>query len=214
MAITTLPFSGFYNSYHDAELDSTLEQMFSDRETGCQRNTDLENYMSDSCDWRQVHTEYAKAYAVAFGSEFKIEGLEFESLSCPKEYNFSTDRIFAVVPDSELARILAAVEPVAFRALIRARFTSCDGFISSYSNDLDDWGPIEEWDHNQLGTLVWAYANQETNAGGFDGLAELSLMESAQTNGRLDSWISEATPEATRLFNIHDYLNARKERDQ
>ena len=32
------PVLRFYNSIHDGELDHTLEQMFSDRETGCQRN--------------------------------------------------------------------------------------------------------------------------------------------------------------------------------
>lgn len=41
---------------------------------------------------------------------------------------------------------------------IKKRFTSYDGFISFYSNRIEDWldKPLTEWDHNELGTLLYA----------------------------------------------------------
>ena len=204
--LTTIPFSGFYNSLHEGGLDQTLEQMFSDRDTGCHRNEGLEGRAIDECRWGLVHTTYALNYANALAAQFKI-AMKFESLQSPKEYNFTTDRIFCEIELDEVKRIRAATDEKAFRDKIRERFTSCDGFISSYSNDLDEWDEIETWDHNEVGTLIAAYIEEQ--APGFDMLAEYDLMESAMANGRLDEWIIQATPGIGRLFTIHDYLQER-----
>jgi hypothetical protein len=184
--------------------------MFSDRDTGCQRNEGLESAFYRKCDFGMVHRAYAKAYAEAFGQEFKIK-LEFESLSSPKEYNFTTDRIFVTIADDELTRLHSLVTAEELDKAAKARFTSYSGFISSYSNDVADWGDLQEWDHNQIGTLIAAYVAQES--GDFDQWAEYALMESDVSNGRLDQWLGDANPEATRLYKIHDYLEDRKERE-
>jgi hypothetical protein len=43
--------------------------------------------------------------------------------------------------------------------VIKERHTSRDGFISFYSNNFDDWvKPLSKYDHNELGTLLTAYA--------------------------------------------------------
>lgn len=212
--LTTIPFSGFYNSFHDGELDHTLEQMFSDRDTGCQRNEGLEARVQDKCRWGLVHTTYALNYANALAAQFKI-AMKFESLQSPKEYNFDTDRIFCEIELDEVKRIRAETNEKALRDKVRERFTSRSGFISFYSANLDEWDEIETWDHNEVGTLIAAYVEQESEqlrGDTFDQFAELELMESPRCNGYLESWISEATPDIERLFKIHDYLEARKER--
>ena len=214
--LTTIPFQGFYNSIHDAELDDTLERMFSDRDTGCQRNEKLEARVHDKCRWHLVHNAYALSYANAMADEFKI-AMTFESMKSPKEYNFTTDVIYCEISLDEVKRIRAETNEKAFRDKIRERFTSYDGFISFYSNDLDDWDEIETWDHNEVGTLIAAYVEQESEqlrGDTFDQFAELELMESPRCNGDLESWISDATPDIERLFKIHDYLEARKGRKQ
>ena len=48
------------------------------------------------------------------------------------------------------------VSDPALRQAIKERFTSRSGFISSYPNHLEDWPPLEQWDHNELGTLLVA----------------------------------------------------------
>jgi len=214
MALVTLPFSGFYNSLHDSEIDSTIEQMFSDRDTGCERNEGLESALFVKCDFRQVHENYARAYAEAFGQEFEVAGLKFESMSSPKYYNFETDRIFATVTKKELARIYRKVSRADLAALVAEKFTSRSGFISFYPADLAEWGPVNTWDHNQYGTLLEALARQESRTGEFDQYAEHSLCEDFRGNGHLDSWIAEATPGIERLYKVHDYLETRAARLQ
>lgn len=85
----------------------------------------------------------------------------FESMDSPREYNFATDRVYAEIPLAvmrDLLRRSKAEKHVTLSAVIRERFTSRDGFISGYSNDLADWleNPLQDWDHNELGTLLIA----------------------------------------------------------
>lgn len=209
--LTTIPFSGFYESLHDSAMDDALDQMFSDRATGCEVNRDLAWRASDLCRWNQVQGAYTSRYAEEFARAFSIPSLQFESLTSPREYNFSTDRIFCTISEDDARHILGAVDYPAFAALVRETFTSRDGFISYYSPDLTEWGSIVNWDHNQVGTLLQAYADQ-VQGSEFDSWAEYSLMEDCRCNGWLDSWIYENTPGIERLLNVHEYLQERENR--
>lgn len=141
----TIPFHGFYNSIHDAALNSALEQ--EGREVG-------------DVDWRKVFFGYAQAYAAEYLHAACIVG-EFERLESPREYNFSTDRIFVDIPADEVRRMLATVDPETLNRVAAERHTSRPGFFSFYSPRVDDWGPVESWDCNQVGTLVQAYADED-----------------------------------------------------
>ena len=209
MAIVTVPFSGFYNSLHDSEIDRALESMFADRDTGTERNEGLESALHIACNFRQVFVNYAAKYVKQFAAEFGVDGLKFESLASPKEYNFSTDVIYATVTKKELTRIYKAVKWADLAALVKSKFTSCDGFHSFYSPDLAEWGPINEWDHNQYGTLLECFANANAE---FDQYAEYSLCEDFSGNGDIERWIGDATPNIQRLYKIQEYLETRKAR--
>lgn len=203
--LTTIPFSGFYESLHDQELDYTLERMFADRATGCQTNDELLLKAWHEVDWGYVHQAYAKEYAEQFAWKFKVD-MKFESLQSPREYNFTTDRIFCEISTKEVKRLVKVVGLPAIAECAKDRFTSRSGFISHYSPDIEDWGPVETWDHNQVGTVIVALAGDE-----FDQYAEHSLMENQRCNGRLDEWLSHSE-KVVRLLNIHDYLQDRLER--
>lgn len=209
---TTIPFSGFYCSLHDSELDTALEQSFSD-DSGAP-NDGILNHARDAVEWRTVYEEYAREYCKRFAEEFKISGLKFDTLRSPKEYNFTTDRIFATLSIEELRTIRTRVNNTDFESVAREKFTSRSGFISFYSSDVSTWGDLETWDHNQVGTLIEALANQENqNAQKFDVWTEHGLMESAMCNGKLDNWIFGSNPEKlNRLAKINDYLRTRAER--
>jgi hypothetical protein len=209
---TTIPFSGFYESLHDSELDQALEMAFSD-DSGTP-NAGLLARAWDGVNWRYVHEEYAKEYCKAFASEFQIKSLTFEETHSPREYNFTTDRIFAFISLEDVRSILAKVDPVKLAEKVRECFTSRDGFSSFYSADVDDWGDVETWDHNQTGTLMQTFADQETrNHEAFDQWAEFELMEDARGNGHMDNWIFGSNPEKlNRLDRIGRYLRDRSER--
>ena len=96
-------------------------------------------------------------------------GLKFEKVSRPAaEYIFETDRILAKIPVRSVSALYAASKASKHKTLKReiiAEYTSYDGYISHYSNDLDDWlaKPIEEWDPNELRTLLAAFVEPEVH---------------------------------------------------
>jgi hypothetical protein len=211
--LTTIPFSGFYESLHDSELDNALGYMFADYATGCDVNEDLHYKAHNLIHWGDAHKAYAHRYAGAFADHFAIPSLEFESLSSPKEYNFTTDRIFCTIERADLCRIMATFDLQKFAEYVREKFTSRDGFISFYSANLADWGNVESWDHNQCGTALEFYANQESGSGEFDQWEEYALLEDDRCNGVTDTILCDnAAPELDRLLKIHSYLEARAER--
>lgn len=201
--LTTVPFSGFYESLHDSEIDWTMEQMFTD-DSGDQIYPGLDELLWRDCDFRKVHLAYAQDYVEQFAREFNLKTLEWESMVSPREYNFTTDSLFAEISTEEFLDLLDTVDNDAFHALAKQNFTSRDGFMSWYSPDIGTWGPPELWDHNQVGTLLAAHAGPD-----FDHYAEHSLMEDARGNGDIDNWVCAATPSIDRLYKVYNYLEAR-----
>lgn len=206
--LTTIPFSGFYNSVHDSNCDEVLRRTF-DNDRGEVRE-DIFYFAQDKIDWRYVHEKYAAEYAAAFAAEFNLP-LQFESMKSPREYNFSTDIIYCTIEPGEVQRILAAVDKSILDEVVRETFTSRSGFISFYNPDFSTWVAVTEWDHNQIGALIRAYVLQQNPD--FDQWVENDLMENAQCNGHLENWIFASNPAPlNRLANINDYLNARAAR--
>lgn len=148
--LTTIPFMGFYESIHNAQIDSALELIFDD-------DQDLISDYSDLIDFKKIFVLYAQEYLSAFNQEFNLD-LKFESLQSPKYYNFSTDRIFAYISESELKKIFKVKKSDLFKEYLKNNFTSYSGFISSYSNDPDQWPDnFQDYDHNQIGALLYVY---------------------------------------------------------
>lgn len=210
--LTTLPFSGFYESLHDSALDMALDQIFSDSDTGCNVNETLKWKAHDCINWRMAHELYAKEYSESLAHEFGADSLKFESLSSPKEHNFTTDRIFCTIEYADLCRLMAGFDLKAFAEYVREKFTSRDGFISFYDADLSAWGAVISWDHNQCGTAIEFYAMQQ-NAGEFEHYQEFALIENAQCNGVFDEILFKAGgDEFSRLVRLHCYLDERENR--
>lgn len=211
--ITAIPFSGFYHSLHDSELDTALERMFEVDGTGNTINQDLLAMAQDCVDWREVHKAYAAEYAECFAHEFGITGMVFESLKSPREYNFETDRIYCEIPAQTITRMLAETPPETLDAVAGEMFTSRSGFISFYTPDVGAWGELTTWDHNQRLALVTAYVLHRRDGEEFDTWAEHSLMENAFCNGAIDNMLfSGDTKRLARLEKIAAYIRERAER--
>ncbi len=210
--LTVIPFSGFYESTHDSMLDDALNQMFSD-DSG-NPNDSLVYRAFDAIDWQKAQTEYARHYVKAFSEEFELKGLTFESMQSPREYNFTTDRIYCHVPASTVAMMRRKTPRAILASIAKDMFTSRSGFISFYSPDVANWGPMREWDHNQLLALITAYVQHMKNGESFGQWEEAELMEPYRDNGYLDNWLFEGAefPELNRLCTIAYYLRQRQER--
>jgi len=204
-SLATLPFAGFYDSSHDAELDYAMESMFSNDQGD--PNPGLTDRVRCTCRWHAVHLAYAKEFAKSYCEEVGIQLTRFESLDSPRFYNFETDRLFIELPLEEIQRLRRETSTVSLDRVAAERHTSRSGFISFYSPDWRTWSDMGSWDHNQLQTLVEAYVHDTRGE-----LEETQLLDSARGNGQLVEWISDNTPEIERLYRIHDYLRIRETR--
>ena len=173
--IINLPFPGFYYSWYDQEIDHALESQSEayierdPRDISVTLKDKVEaifhsNFNGDSYR-KTVAKSYTKAFNAWFEDKYELDlELEFESMISPKYYNFETDRVFAYISE-EKARALCDLARPKLDAEIKRRFTSRDGFISHYPNNLSDWPRyLSDWDHNQLGTLLTALFNTEEDA--------------------------------------------------
>lgn len=208
---TTIPFSGFYYSIHDSELDEALKMDFSD-DTGCHLiSEELYQKAFDLVDWRQAHNEYAKAYCEAFSDKFNLD-LEFDELVSPKYYNFETDRIFAHISLETVTKLFNAIDKEYLNEVIKSRFTSYDGFCSFYPNDLSEWpSDLSEWDCNHIGTLIQAFVELHCD-NEFTQFNEYEVFEYGSYETCYHILNNQDNEELTRLYNIAYYLRTRQER--
>ena len=204
MLDTELPFSGFYGSIWEGEVDSLIDREVEYRSDDADaRDTafpalaglnlpkdfiadNLHEVLSDHTDYAATFRTIAKDYAQAFGvwlddtldltphqgadgRRVRGEaGAVFNRLDSPRFYNFETDRVSALIPLPVLQMVAdRTFGPEAddkaretFEATVVDRHTSYDGFASHYTNDPEAFmaKPIAEWDHNELRTLIEAWA--------------------------------------------------------
>lgn len=193
--IIQIPFSGFYYSIHDSLMDSELEYY----------PEGIQDSLFDAVNWQKVRLAYAREYCEQFAHKFDLD-LTFESMTSPREYNFTTDRIFAEISADAVQGLFNHTDKDTLARICEANHTSRDGFISFYDPDYLTWGDVLTWDYNQLHSLLEAYIETQ-NAGDY----EASIAENMMCNG----FVSEAMWESShnpRIFKIADYLRERAER--
>ncbi len=173
LLLARLPFEGFYDSFLSEGRDF-VEERFAEDVVAGDTNVYEDKYKalsaSDVCDALYWASDYrkgtqvvARAVVDAFVERVKDEyemalDLRFESLTHPREYNFETDKLYVHIPLEQVKALLERVRNTTLKATIEDRFTSRSGFFSFYSNDIEDWlaKPLQEWDHNEVGTLLHA----------------------------------------------------------
>lgn len=206
-----IPFTGFYNSDHDAVFDDHLEMEIYNFQTEYDATDEqIEAYQNAffAIDWKQAHTEYAEEYCKALFYKIDDEtGLKldykFKALESPRFYNFETDRIFCDINEEDLYKLLKIVKKeysAIMNSLVSNKFTSYNGFTSFYPSAIDAWPKFCDWDHNQLGTLLECFiiANIEE-----DELKAWDLMGDLSCNGGIYEMIDSADKEGnlSRISN-------------
>lgn len=123
-------FSGFYNTI----WQPSLEDYESENNYEFERDYRFDN--------RGYEDDVAKRLCALFAKEFPkfIKSIEFEEVWSPKEYNFKNDSINCTMQlKINALRDYVRAHPIAFDEYLKQHFTSCDGFISFYSNDAEVW---------------------------------------------------------------------------
>ena len=213
-----IPFEGFYHSSHDDIINDVMENevYYLKEDLGVDEKLvdSLDQKQLGAIDWRKVYIEYSKEYVEQL--EYKINELiaqesaletkfifklEFEELNSPREYNFTTDRIFCKFDVGAIQYMYESVDTPKLREKITERFTSRSGFISFYPNTLEQWNAdVKTWDANQLGVLLEVFIELliecETIPDINEYLGAYNLMEDARGNGVIDEIVwGNATPE-------------------
>lgn len=210
-----VPFAGFYYSVHDKHIDYCMDRLFDDDEERS-NGQPLQMFFSDT-DHYEVHLKYAARFTEWLSHYLGVK-LEFEEMKCPREYNFQTDRIFAKLSRADFCKLLKKVRGARLKEIAREMFTSRSGFISFYSNKVQEWGRIDTWDHNQCGAVLAAAMRlfEQKECGEHLNLSSCNIDEVIAediTYEEIEEWLIEAAGEkATRALNVNDYLRRREER--
>ena len=112
---TTIPFGGFYESIWDQEIDSIAEReaeyMTSDEgEYSDFEDDEVWQVMFDHTNHQALEIEVAKLYVDAWqdliNGELGIDiRISFNLMVSPKEYNFTTNRIFVQISSEDVQRL-------------------------------------------------------------------------------------------------------------
>lgn len=162
-----IPFNGFYESTWSVELDcieeQEAEQLASEEYEGFEASEIQEiisQHTQHNVMFQAIAAEYVKAFQDWLECEWDIRvEMRYNAMTSPREYNFETDRIFVEVELNHMNALMDAVGRDKVATAARELFTSRSGFISFYDPDIESWGELETWDHNQLFAIFTAVAN-------------------------------------------------------
>lgn len=168
--IIRIPFSGFYETMLSAHIEDEISRFIEDLNE--EKDTSLCD-LDFHINYSKIYDDVARKY-VPFFNEFVcfetglILNLEFDYLYSPRFYNYENDQIFVKTTRPALRALfdyMNKIDQSYFRDYVREKFTPCDGWIPFYSNELDYWGPVSNWDEAQLGQILQAF--YDANDGGY-----------------------------------------------
>lgn len=143
--IISIPFSGFYETWHMAHMEDEVEQIAEDFGVD-------EEQLWDRIDHRKWREEVALEYSMYMQDQVGFRW-EFHSLWSPNFYNFQNDEIQVKVGDEQLRLIqIKALQHEGFRGHVAKVCASRDGFISYIPDDLRNWPT--EWDERHYGIAL------------------------------------------------------------
>ena len=173
---STIPFDGFYESFISDDIDHQIGQQIEWDTDIYDLNEDEQQVLEDSYlsvnrsyFYNQIAEDYTNFYIDAINERLKGFTLnaKFKLLTSPREYNFSTDRIFIEIEENHAIDFIKYIIKNYKKEVenkIKERFTSRSGFWSHYKNGLDLWTKdFKEWDHNQIGTCFELFDLEEEN---------------------------------------------------
>ena len=113
----SLNFGGFYHSEHSETIENNIEAY---------------GYDWEEIDYKKTHLKYCDSYLNKLSEELEID-LIFIQLDSPREYNFTTDKIFCSISNKDFNTLLAAYDTKELFDYIEENSKSRDGFSSFYS---------------------------------------------------------------------------------
>ena len=167
--IIELPnFEGFDYSWIDSEFDvlaqNESEYYVDELNLSDEKKEEIkDDFFSQN--FEELKEEICKVYAQNYFNDIEVEtdlelDAEFESLGSQQTWLCRLDRFFIEMPTNQVQSLLKWIFDNKYQELedvVLRRFTSQDGYIPHYSNNLKEWGNYLEWDHNQIGTALLVF---------------------------------------------------------
>lgn len=197
---TWLPvFTGYYNSIfggsdhfveYETELDeSEYQEHYSELfKAGVSYGFFKENFWN-YCDFDEAFntaSEYICDGLLQLDHTGIIQDIKYQKTVSPKYYNFSTDSINCEIEyDAEKLKEYIKNNMEKYTEYIKRKYTSRDGFSSSYSNDINDWLDFEDLGDHGLGSVLeFVFLNE--NVDQVDLCYELNLSEVFLNETKID----------------------------
>jgi len=194
-------FPGFYESELSDLIDRAVDDLFDYEGNGDSKSTPKDFW--DHVKYQETELNVAQLWLEGYQRWLKNDHdldipLKWAAMESPKEYNFTTDRVFVNVKLNDVAKVFRRAGKDDVAATARKMFTSYDGFISFYDSDIRDWGKFSTWDHNQFGAVFAALGDQE----------DMDIMYDCNCNGEMDNAL--VLTEAGRSIADAHYSDSRK----
>lgn len=143
-------FTGFYQGIWDQGENEWIE--IHEMKYGEYEDFESLNLIDEWGFGTDYRDKVAKLFADNYSEIIKnCLGVPMEYVNCyissPREYNFDTDRIFVTFEVHDYDALVKRLNELGslpeyrteLAAIIKKRHTSCDGFISFMSNDIEEW---------------------------------------------------------------------------
>ena len=157
---TFLPcFPGFYGTYLEPEFEYEIDYIYEIRkEYGL---NEIEPNPWDYFDNDAYELDVCKSFADLIDGELSdfVKNIKIQSIVHPREYNFTTDSV-----NIELDIDIKAIQRFIYKNLddfesyLKEKYTSRDGFMSFYSNQVETWRDetdnFTELDEHRLGSIL------------------------------------------------------------
>ena len=140
---TFLPlFSGFYGTNWEFCFDNIEENIKESRhEKGLYSDFNMDDL---KIDYESFESDIVKSFAEALQDKLSehnfVYKIDVQKIIHPKAYNFSNDSAnVAIEYNAEAVKDFIYSRHESFCKYLKAKYTSCDGFFSHYSNEFETW---------------------------------------------------------------------------
>ena len=180
MKTTIINFGGFYHSIHSDLIEDAVENIIC---TDYEDNFDQKMY--DNFNWQEAHEKYCIEYLSKFEDwltdELELKEtpqIEFKELISPRFYNYTTDKIEALISKKNIqeiqSKLLASEEfKEPFKEYLKERTTSDPGYISFYTYE----EALNNKEEKLIDYILEFFADIYNSEGLFNSIHEVNVYE-------------------------------------
>lgn len=140
---TFLPiFNGFYGTLFECLVDNRISDEIESYNDDNNTSLTYDDFSFNICDFEyEIAKDCVNAIEQKLNEIGIICSIKFEKVVSPREYNFMNDSINVEIDFENFNSVIEILQENSkeFAEYIKERYTSCSGFISSYSSYSSDW---------------------------------------------------------------------------